>query len=204
MFDNVESECVVLLDADRKLTSWNGRITTGIPSKDNEPATGSPVVSNPLDEIAERLESSGTFTFSSLEDARERTLSEVVRRRGQPAFRAALLMAYDGRCAISGCHASEALEAAHIYPYRGDYTNHVTNGLLLRADLHTLFDLGLLTIDSATMTARFSKSLRMSHYSPLHGTALYIPHNEDQRPNVEALDWHRSVNSERCLLSSRR
>ena len=195
IFNNAESS--VLLDEDKKLMSWTGRVAVRMPAQDQDTTEGLPTVSEQLNNIAEDLEDSGTFNFTSMEDARERTFSEVVRRRGQPAFRAALIMAYEGRCAISGCDASEALEAAHIYPYRGDYTNHLTNGLLLRADLHTLFDLGLLTIDSATMTAQFSESLRMSHYSPLHGTALNIPHNENQRPNAEALDWHRSVNSER-------
>jgi putative restriction endonuclease len=76
------------------------------------------------------------------EDMRDWALRCIAARRGQAAFRAALIDAYGGRCSITGCDAVEALEAAHISPYKGDHTNDVTNGLLLRADLHTLFDLG--------------------------------------------------------------
>ncbi|WP_200883691.1 HNH endonuclease [Archangium violaceum] len=53
-------------------------------------------------------------------------------------------VAYGGRCALTDCEEPRVLEAAHIFPYHGPQTNHVTNGLLLRADLHVLFDLGLL------------------------------------------------------------
>jgi predicted restriction endonuclease len=72
------------------------------------------------------------------QDARERTFAAIVRRRGQSRFRRSLLRAYTGQCAVTACDAQETLEAAHILPYRGQRTNHVTNGLLLRADLHSL------------------------------------------------------------------
>ncbi len=44
------------------------------------------------------------------------------------------------------CHRL-GVEAAHIRPYRGEEDNHIENGLLLRADIHTLFDLDLLGIN---------------------------------------------------------
>lgn len=194
MFNNAESS--VLLDEDSKLTTWTGRVATHIPAQERETEEtnkGLQAISDPLGEIADALEASGAFTFEGMGDARERTLGDVMRRRGQPAFRAALLLAYEGRCVLSGCDASEALEAAHIYPYKGEYTNHVTNGLLMRADLHALFDLGLLTIDSVTMTAKFTDSLKTSHYRPLHGVKLRLPISDDQCPSAEALDWHRSM-----------
>ncbi|WP_169719739.1 HNH endonuclease, partial [Novosphingobium acidiphilum] len=56
------------------------------------------------------------------------------------------MKAYDGKCAVTSCAIEPLLEAAHIHPYLGPKTNHVTNGMLLRADIHTLFDLGLLAI----------------------------------------------------------
>ena len=71
-------------------------------------------------------------------------------RRGQPAFRAALLAAYGGRCAITGCDVEDVLEAAHISPYSGPSSSHASNGLLLRADIHTLFDCGLVAFDPKT------------------------------------------------------
>jgi predicted restriction endonuclease len=61
------------------------------------------------------------------------------------------------------------LEAAHIFPYRGPQTNHVTNGLLLRADLHVLFDLGLLRIDADSLTVELDPILNGTSYAELSG-----------------------------------
>jgi hypothetical protein len=68
------------------------------------------------------------FDPTGVIDSRQRVLAQIVRRRGQQEFRERLLAAYDGRCAITGCDAVEALEAAHIVPYRGVDTNSVQNG----------------------------------------------------------------------------
>jgi putative restriction endonuclease len=91
------------------------------------------------------------FDPGNIMDGRERIVASIVIRRGQPEFRRILIRAYKGRCAVSGCDAIEVLEAAHIMPYLGQDTNHPSNGILLRADIHTLFDLGLLSIDTDTM-----------------------------------------------------
>jgi HNH endonuclease len=80
-------------------------------------------------------------------DDRELAWQQIKKRRGQPQFREALLSRYARRCLITGCRILDVLEAAHIDPYRGEDTNHAANGLLLRADIHTLFDLDLLGIE---------------------------------------------------------
>lgn len=133
------------------------------------------------------LEKGGYFDPSNLVDARARALREVVQRRGQPAFRRALLAAYGGRCAITGCDAEDALEAAHIIGYLGPDTQHVSNGLLLRADIHTLFDLDLLAICPDTLSVALAPSLRASTYSVLEGVALSLPAALAQRPDRDAL-----------------
>ena len=98
-----------------------------------------------------------------IEDARTRVLSSIVRRRGQPLFRKRLLKAYDRRCAFTGCAVEALLEAAHIVPYRGSDTNHIANGLLLRADLHTLFEkLSSLSLES--FRGLFEDSLYVQSY----------------------------------------
>lgn len=96
-------------------------------------------------------------------------------RLGQPQFRSALLLAYRSRCAISGCSVLQLLEAAHIKPYsdRGDYA--VSNGILLRTDLHTLFDRGLLKIDPTTRTVRIDKSVKDPAYRALHKKGIFQP-----------------------------
>lgn len=126
-----------------------------------------------------------------LEDARKRIAKSLIVREGQPEFRKALLQAYDNCCAISGCDAIQALEAAHIYPYRGKQTNVTSNGLLLRADLHRLFDLGLIAINSITMTVMVAPPLANSTYQNLQGKKLRSPNDPDDAPDKKLLDHHR-------------
>ena len=126
-------------------------------------------------------------------DVRLRIVRQIVARRGQAGFRAGLLEAYRGRCAVTGFDAAPALEGAHLRPYRGPDSNHVTNGLLLRADIHTLFDLGLLAIDPVTRIITVSKLLAGTQYEFLSGSQLAEPVEVWQHPNQEALEiiWQR-------------
>ena len=130
------------------------------------------------------------FDPSNIKDARKRISKMIAQRRGQPAFRNALLDAYDRKCAITGCEVVEVLEAAHIYPYQGPDTSKVVNGLLLRADVHTLFDSGLIAIDAMNMTVLVHPSLQGSEYWTLHRKKLRLPPNTERRPNCEALKMH--------------
>ncbi|MCK8047163.1 HNH endonuclease [Shewanella sp. 1CM18E] len=79
-------------------------------------------------------------------DWREDVETTIKMRRGQPAFRQALVSAYGNKCAVTGCRIEGLLEAAHIVPHCQGTNYEVSNGLLLRADIHTLYDIGLLTI----------------------------------------------------------
>ncbi|EMG36627.1 HNH endonuclease [Desulfocurvibacter africanus PCS] len=142
--------------------------------------------SNKGDSTADR------FLPSNVSDARKWINTSIVRRQGQGKFRFDLLEYYERRCAITGCDVVEALEAAHIVPYLGEQTNVVQNGLLLRADLHTLFDLGLITVDSTTMTLLIAPSLRSSSYADLAGKQLRLPKLSTAWPSKDALDQHRS------------
>lgn len=87
------------------------------------------------------------FDPKNSKDGRRKIERLVAIRQGQPMFRMKLMDAYERRCAITRCTIEDTLQAAHISPYRGDHSNHVTNGLLLRADIHTLFDRGLIRVD---------------------------------------------------------
>ena len=94
-------------------------------------------------------------------------------RRGQPAFRAKLLDAYEGRCAIFRMGAPpEVLEAAHILPHAETGLNELDNGLLLRSDLHSLFDAGTLQIDPSSMTVSISEDIRDTAYGEYDGKKL--------------------------------
>ena len=124
------------------------------------------------------------------EDSRKRTISEIVQRRGQASFREALMAAYNYKCAITGCDAKETLEAAHISPYMGDHTNCVQNGLLLRADMHTLFDLGQLTISSEKYVTILNTDLRDGHYGKYHNIKMALPKNKAKWPSFIELERH--------------
>lgn len=93
-------------------------------------------------------------------------------RQQQPAFRKAVFEAYDGRCAVSGCDVPEALEAAHLAGRNWrDGHNEATDGILLRRDLHTLYDRGLLDFDDGI--ARFSPHV-LQHYASLEGVSVDV------------------------------
>lgn len=120
-------------------------------------------------------------------DGRQKVLVQINRRRGQTKFRRSLMNAYEGRCAVTGCGIHELLEAAHIQPYKGEHTNHVTNGLLLRADIHTMFDLGLIGVRE-DHSLDICPTLAKSEYGQF--TALRLPRSKASRPNSDALAWH--------------
>lgn len=121
-------------------------------------------------------------------DARQRVLRQIVRRRGQPKFRSKLMTAYSGRCAITGYEAEDALEAAHLRPYKGSESNTLSNGLLLRADIHTLLDLKLLAINPLTREVTVSRLLSGTQYESLSGKRIAEPALLPQRPSQDALD----------------
>jgi hypothetical protein len=122
------------------------------------------------------------------EDARKRTLRQIAARQGQSGFRTKLIIAYDGRCAVTGCDVPYVLEAAHLHPYRGPHTNVVTNGLLLRADIHTLLDYKLWAPDPSTRAITTSKSLNNTPYGELSGQLISEPISPASRPSDSALD----------------
>jgi hypothetical protein len=136
------------------------------------------------------LENLGSFDPNNIEDARERVTASIVQRRGQPAFRKALLDLYDQKCAITQYDVPEALEAAHILPYQGEETNHPSNGLLLRSDLHTLFDYGLIAIDGETGKVKVADKLRATRYAEIEGLVIKMPKNVSGRANRDALNEH--------------
>lgn len=114
-------------------------------------------------------------------------------RRGQARFRDGLLRAYNGTCAVTGSTARAVLEAAHIVPFAEGGQAHTSNGLLLRADIHTLFDLRLIAMDSRDWTLLVDESLEGTEYSDMRGSVVWLPHDRQDAPNVGAIDWHREL-----------
>ena len=92
---------------------------------------------------------------------------------------------------VTGYDSVTALEAAHITPYKGEHTNDVTNGLLLRSDIHILFDCGKIAVDSKTMTIVLADDLQQTSYRYLAGKEMHLPIDKNCRPSPKALDQHR-------------
>lgn len=119
-------------------------------------------------------------------------------RIGQGAFRILVTDAWHRRCAVTGERTLPALEAAHIMPYAERGPHQVSNGLLLRADLHRLFDDGYVTLEQQRDSYRFIVSSRVKEefengreYYRYHGEPLQrLPDGDSNRPAKEYLAYH--------------
>jgi putative restriction endonuclease len=105
-----------------------------------------------------------------------------------------IIDAYGGSCAVTGEHSLPALEAAHIRPFADDGPRDVTNGLLLRSDLHRLFDRGYVGVNPDYHFV-VSDRLREDYsngrtYYPLAGRQIALPSNVAEHPDREQLGWH--------------
>lgn len=159
---------------------------------DGTPSAVSPATLAQLEEQHQLLENSGFFLPENVEDQRNRAIRSIVQRRGQREFRVALMAAYQNSCAMTGCAVVDVLEAAHIHSYMGSQTNLVSNGLLLRADVHTLFDLHLVSVDVATMTICVAPQLLDTTYRDLMGRALAAPSAKHHAVDRRQLEKHRA------------
>ncbi|MFM9073685.1 MAG: HNH endonuclease [Cyanobium sp.] len=118
-------------------------------------------------------------------------------RLGQGGFRIMVLDEYSRRCAITGEKTLPVLEAAHIQPYSENGPHKVSNGILMRSDLHTLFDNGYLTL-TKEFHVEVSKRIREEfsngrEYYALHGKKLVsIPDQAANRPDPLFLEWHQN------------
>jgi putative restriction endonuclease len=115
-------------------------------------------------------------------------------RLGQGAFRVLVTDIYQRRCAITRERTLPALEAAHIRPYSEGGVHEAANGILLRRDVHSLFDAGYVTV---TPDLRFEVSRRIREefengrdYYALDGREIDLPADSKLRPDPEALSWH--------------
>ncbi len=116
-------------------------------------------------------------------------------RLGQGAFRILVTDAYNRKCAISGEKTLPVLEAAHIKPYAASGAHFISNALLLRSDLHKLFDTGYLTI-TPDFKIEISKRIKEEFqngkdYYKFHGENLYnLPNRLQDRPASRFIEWH--------------
>jgi hypothetical protein len=164
-----------------------GSPTSAKRGRANRHAAVSQKIEGQLDRDAKKAEQEGSFDPTNIGDGRQKVIRGINLRRGQVEFRKKLLEAYNRRCAITNCDCPDTLEAAHILPYCGADTNHVQNGILLRSDIHTLFDIGKIGIDPISHKVIVSKSLNGTDYEGLKREKLRLPLQSGNQPNDEVL-----------------
>ena len=128
--------------------------------------------------------------FNLIEEEREdkRQLTKV--RNGQGEFKGKILRAYNNKCCISGETIPELLEAAHLQNYKNKKSNHVQNGILLRIDIHRLFDSGLIFIDK-NFIIHVSSLIENEYYRQYHGKTIKLPNSRNDYPLQNALELRR-------------
>lgn len=132
-------------------------------------------------------------------EVREVQFSETLgkRRLGQGAFRLLVTEAYERRCAITGERTLPTLEAAHIRPVESQGTHCIKNGILLRSDIHRLFDRGLISI-SSELKVKVSNQIKerymngKNYYALQESPLIVLPSEPDLQPSPELLAWHGS------------
>ncbi|WGL65161.1 HNH endonuclease signature motif containing protein [Pseudomonas sp. CW003PS] len=129
------------------------------------------------------------------EDRRVVRAQLTVVRTGQRDFRTLLWERYGGACCVTGCTIERLVEAAHIVPYRGNQTDGEDNGLLLRVDIHRLFDEHLVAIDPDRLIFVVSKSITDPTYQSLHGISMFRLSRKPRKIFLEA-HYRRFLRSE--------
>ncbi len=118
----------------------------------------------------------------------------IAPRLGQGSFRIVVLESYRRACAVSTEHSLPALEAAHIKPFAEGGEHKVGNGLLLRSDIHRLFDKGYLTITpghNIEVSPRLREDFSNGRsYYPFHGEKIALPADRAEHPDPAMLHWH--------------
>lgn len=141
----------------------------------------------------------GQGSFSEAPAARYGEPTLILPRLGQGAFRVAVMETYKRQCAITDGKVLPALDAAHIRPFADGGLHRTSNGILLRKDIHSVFDSGYATIDVSGSALKFVVSNKVkeifdngNEYRRLHGATVRVPDRVMDQPVREALRWHNS------------
>jgi putative restriction endonuclease len=183
---------VVFLPSSRKMAAppdWKGNIVRG-KYYDESTETGDTIVETLFAAVVERYAGDPQFVPGPVFGAPR----SVATRLGQRPFQALVLDAYHRRCAVTGERIRPVLQAAHIVPVSLGGQNRLENGLLLRSDVHTLFDAGYLGVNpglqlmvSPRLRAEFENG---EEFYARAGTEIDVPDRRVDRPNRDFLEWH--------------
>ncbi|MGH9929236.1 MAG: HNH endonuclease, partial [Pyrinomonadaceae bacterium] len=141
------------------------------------------------------LKTDGPATIAAQQTERFGKPTIVMPRLGQGGFRVLVTDAYGRRCAMTSERTLPALEAAHIHRYSSGGDHSPSNGLLLRSDLHRLFDRGYLGVEPDTLKIRVSPRIREEFengrdYYELDDRVLRTPMDPFALPSIEKLTQH--------------
>lgn len=180
------------------LPDWSKSIVQGKSYRLEEP-TGKTIWSQVQDRLyTKEIFSTGTIdksTFIKEIQGGYGTVQNVNPRLGQGAFRVLVTDAYNRRCAVTGERTLPVLEAAHIKPFSQSGPHNIDNGVLLRSDLHKLFDIGYLTINQ-DYQVEVSKRIKEEYengrdYYALQGKKLInLPNINNLQPSKQYIEWH--------------
>jgi putative restriction endonuclease len=150
------------------------------------------------EQVRDRLSFESSRELASIaaaaETARYGSPQVVFPRLGQGSFRVLVTDAYNRRCALTGSPVLHVLDAAHIKPHGHDGPSVVNNGILLRQDIHTLFDKGYITVTPdhhVEVSRRIKDEFDNGHeYYSLHGNPMLPPRRKPDWPLGDFLAWH--------------
>jgi putative restriction endonuclease len=148
-----------------------------------------------LQAVRLRSQEAGPALSAAADAARFGSPTIVLPRLGQGSFRVLITEAYTRRCAVTGERTLPVLEAAHIRPYAKGGAHELSNGLLLRSDLHTLFDRGYVGIDPKERRVLVSSRIKEEFengrdYYSLQGRSIAPPVDKLAVPAFENLLYH--------------
>jgi hypothetical protein len=152
------------------------------------------LVRQPQDAVVRLSDQPADASVAEIVENQKQVARQVV-RLGQAAFRKKLERVYGSKCAISGCSVAWTLQAAHIRPFaKSGAAYDISNGLLLRSDLHLLFDAGLIAIEPTTHTIYFAHEIRQwPEYAAMHGSQLRLRDAKHSKavpdPSALAVRW---------------
>ena len=138
-----------------------------------------------VDRVAARVDLSWPSPHSPAVEFPQGFSQALVRvRKGQRQFRDRLLTAQGSLCAFTGEAPARVLEAGHLYSYAQLGTHFEHGGLMLRRDIHRLFDDGLLAVTPSALRIDVAPSLAAyPQYARLHDEPLTL------RLRDEQVDW---------------
>ena len=174
-------------------SNWSSNIVQG-KTYDTNDLIGRDLWKQVEERLNEKATLSGVTAQTSANLARYGSEYLIHPRLGQGTFRVLVTEAYGRRCSMTGEKTLPVLNASHIKPYSQQGPHEVQNGLLLRQDLHTLFDRGYMTI-TPDYYIEVSKRIKEDYgngkeYYELHGRKLILPQNTNDWPSKDYIQWH--------------